>query len=248
MDNRKDAGTITSTKAGTHDPVRRRGSGAQTVYDALRRDILSLKLRPSELLDEASLSVRFGMSRSPIREALIRLSADGLVVTLPNKSTLVAPLRIEEYPAYLDALDLIERVVARLAARHRKAADLEHIAECQTRFQATLDGTDIADMIETNRDFHMAISRAARNRYFSFLHARLLDDGRRTLHLYFRSFGSAIPKSIHLDHDLIIRAIELGDEDLAEKCAHDHVMQVGRRFLDYLGSRNTLDFNLSPPA
>jgi DNA-binding GntR family transcriptional regulator len=230
------------------EPARRRGSGAQQVYEELRRDILCLKLRPSELLDEAGLSRRFGMSRSPVREALVRLSMEGLVVTLPNKSTLVAPLNIEEYPAYLDALHLIERVVARLAARHRTEVDLKKIEDSQADFLQSLDNNDIAGMIETNREFHIAISDAARNRYFSFLHARLLDDGRRILHLYFRSYGREVPQTIRRDHDLIIKAIELGDEDLAEKCAHDHVMQVGKRFLDYMGSRSTLDFDLNPPS
>lgn len=234
-------------KAVKNDPVRRRGSGAQSVYEALRRDILCLELRPSELLDEATLSERFGMSRSPIREALIRLSMEGLIVTLPNKSTLVAPLNIEEYPAYLDALNLIERVVARLAARLKTEADMQLIKERQAEFLSALKKNDVAGMIETNREFHMAVSEAAKNRYFSFLHARLLDDGRRMLHLYFRSFGATVPKSIRLDHDLIIKAIEAGDEDLAEKCAHEHVIQVGDRFIGYLSSNNVLDFDLKPP-
>lgn len=227
--------------------VRRRGSGAQRVYEMLRRDILCLDLRPGELLDEATLSERFGMSRSPVREALIRLSMEGLVVTLPNKSTLVAPLNIEEFPAYLDALDLVQRVVTRLAARLRTATDLQLINQRQAEFLKTLDEADIPGMIETNREFHIAVSDAARNRYFNFLHARLLDDGRRMLHLYFRSFGDRVPKSVRRDHDLIIKAIEVGDEDLAEKCAHDHVTEVGERFLEYLSSRQTLDFEIKRP-
>ena len=227
--------------------TRRRGSGAQSVYDRLRRDILCLDLRPSAPLDEAALSQRFGMSRSPIREALVRLSMDGLVVTLPNKSTLVAPLNIEEYPAYLDALDLVERVVARLAARLRTDSDVEKINARQEDFLEALDNNDVSGMIETNRNFHIAISDTARNRYFSFLHARLLDDGRRMLHLYFRSFGKTVPGSIRRDHDLIIKSIHAGDEDLAEKCAHDHVTQVGERFLGYLSSRQTKEFDLQPP-
>ena len=227
--------------------IRRRGSGAQIVYESLRRDILCLKLAPGEMLDEVVLGARFGMSRSPVREALIRLSAEGLVATLPNKSTIVMPLNVEDYPAYVDALDLIQRVTARLAARLRSEEDLRIINACQSEFLKNLDAGDIYGMIETNRDFHVAISEAGRNRYFNFLHVRLLDDGRRMLHLYFHSFGEHVPHSIRRDHDLIIKAIELGDADLAEKCAHDHVMQVGKRFTDYLGSRQTLDFSLVPP-
>jgi DNA-binding GntR family transcriptional regulator len=226
--------------------VRRRGSGAKQIFETLRSDILCLDLKPGELLDETTLSKKFGMSRSPVREALIRLSMEGLVVTLPNKSTLVAPLNIEEYPAYLDALDLIERVTTRLAARLRTASDLKLITARQATFLKALKKGDIPGMIDTNRDFHIAISDAAKNPYFNLLHGRLLDDGRRMLHLYFRSFGSKVPGSIRRDHDLIIKAIKEQNEDQAEKCAHEHVVQVGKRFLEYLNTRHTLNFDLKP--
>ena len=228
--------------------VRKRGSGAQQVFEKLRRDILCLDLKPGKSLDESKLSQKFGMSRSPIREALIRLSMEGLVVTLPNKSSVVAPLNIEEYPAYLDALDLVERVIARLAARLRSESDLKLIVERQADFLKALDAGDVPDMIDTNREFHIAISKAAKNKYFNLLHGRLLDDGRRTLHLYFRSFGTKVPKSIRRDHDLIIKAIKNQDENLAEKCAHDHVTEVGERFIEYLKVRHTLDFDIDPPT
>ena len=140
--------------------VRRRGSGAQQVFETLRSEILCLDLRPGQLLNETILGQRFGMSRSPVREALIRLSMEGLVVTLPNKSTLVAPLNIEEYPVYLDALDLIERVTTRLAARLRTVSDLKMINARQTAFLEALSKGDIPGMIDTNRDFHIAISEA----------------------------------------------------------------------------------------
>ena len=82
-----------------------RGDGALRVYRKLREDILSLELPPGELLDEVKIGQRFNLSRSPVREALIRLASDGLVRTLPNKSTMVAPLNIEAFPQYLDALE-----------------------------------------------------------------------------------------------------------------------------------------------
>jgi DNA-binding GntR family transcriptional regulator len=63
-----------------------RGFGVQTVYDQLRRDIIDLRLAPGEPLDETRLSQRFGMSRTPVREALVRLAADGLVTTVPNRT------------------------------------------------------------------------------------------------------------------------------------------------------------------
>ena len=222
----------------------KRGGGAQKIYENIRASILNLDRKPGEPLDEASLSQQFGMSRSPVREALIRLSTDGLVVTLPNKSTLVAPLNINDYPTYLDALDLVQRYTTRLAAKLRTAEDLRCIAMCQAEFTNALDEGNVPWMIEANRSFHMAISETARNSYFNFLHARLLDDGRRMLHLYFRSFEGKIPTSIRRDHDLIIDSITKQNGEEAEKNAHQHVTQVGGRFMEYLNRRHSKDFEI----
>ena len=64
---------------------RKRGSGAQFVYSILRDEILDLTLLPGSPIDEIRLSERLSMSRTPIREALVRLASEGLVTTLPNR-------------------------------------------------------------------------------------------------------------------------------------------------------------------
>jgi DNA-binding GntR family transcriptional regulator len=100
-----------------------KGRGAKHVYDELKREILTLEIEPGTPLDETTLSNRFAMSRSPVREALVRLSADGLVVMLSNRSTLVAPIDLAGFPQYVEALDFLQRINTRLAARHRREAD-----------------------------------------------------------------------------------------------------------------------------
>jgi DNA-binding GntR family transcriptional regulator len=91
-------------------------TGSARAYASLREEILRMQLAPGAPLDEVSLSERFGLSRSPIREALARLSSEGLVVTLPSRSTVVTPIDFEGMPHFLDALDLLQRAVTRLAA------------------------------------------------------------------------------------------------------------------------------------
>ncbi len=65
-------------------PERRRGSGVRMVYDILRDEILDLKLAPGAPIDEVQLAERFGVSRTPVREAMVRLAGEGLVTTLPT--------------------------------------------------------------------------------------------------------------------------------------------------------------------
>jgi DNA-binding GntR family transcriptional regulator len=225
-----------------------RGQGAVRVYEALREDILSLSIPPGELLDEVQIGRRFQLSRSPVREALIRLASEGLVKTLPNKSTMVAPLHLEEFPAYIDSLDLVQRATTRLAAQLRSASDLAEINACQAKFETALKERDALAMIESNRHFHIAISEAAQNRYLKQFHARLLDEGRRFLRLYFRSFDDSLPPEFCDEHVQIIEAIERQDADLAERLAHEHTQQVSNRFLSYLARRRTADIAVAVSA
>lgn len=88
-----------------------RRHGGRYIYEELRRQILTLKLKPGVQLDEVSLAAQFGLSRSPVRDALARLVTEGLVTILPNRTTLVTPFEIEEFPNYIAALDLIQRAV-----------------------------------------------------------------------------------------------------------------------------------------
>jgi DNA-binding GntR family transcriptional regulator len=224
---------------------RHRGKGAIRVYEKLRNDILRMQLPPGELLDEVAIGKQFNLSRSPVREALIRLSAEGLVKTLPNKSTLVAPLNIAEFSQFIDALDLMQRVTSRLAAKLRTKQDLENIKLQQALFDAAVSKSNVVDMIESNRDFHVAISEAGKNPYFTQLCTRLLDDGRRMLRLYFRSIEDTLPPPLASEHIQLVQAIEDGDEDLAEKLAHLHTTQVSDRFLASLGTRHTSSVPIS---
>ena len=224
-----------------------RGQGAVRVYRALREDILRLEIAPAEVLDEVSIGRKFNLSRSPVREALIRLASEGLVTTLPNKSTIVTPLRVEEYPDYIDALDLLQRATTRLAARHREERHLEAIRSHQNAFEATMENRDVLAMIEANRDFHVAIAAASGNRYLTDQVARLMDEGRRFLRLYFRSFDDTMPPALNDEHHHIIAAIEARDEDRAERLAHAHMEQVSNRFLQYMSRRNTAEISVQAP-
>src|SRR5690606_14433163 len=98
---------------------RKRGEGVQFVYRVLRDDILNLALPPGSPIDENQLAERLSMSRTPIREALVRLAGEGLVTTLPNRSTVVSNIDFLDLPSYFDALTLMYRVTTRLAAENR---------------------------------------------------------------------------------------------------------------------------------
>jgi DNA-binding GntR family transcriptional regulator len=210
-------------------PVRRRrAAGSQRIYKKIREDILCLKLRPGE---------PFKLSRSPVREALIRLAGEGLVTLLPNRSALVAPLQFETLPRYLEALDLVQRITTRMAAVRRTDAELSAIRAAQSTFERACARVSIVEMIETNRDFHLAIAAAGRNPYFTGLYARLLDEGMRMLHIHFKFRAETQelkPDLMFAEHTAITEAIARQDAPLAERLAHQHAEGFSAHFIRYM--------------
>jgi DNA-binding GntR family transcriptional regulator len=217
------------------DEKRTKGSGVRLAYETLRDEILALKLAPGEMLDETTLALRFGMSRSPVREALIRLAGDDLVVMLANRSTVVAPIDVQSFPHYVDALDIAQRMITRLAAELRTEADLKAIADRQNDFLAAVRGGDHLAMSGANKAFHMAIARAGQNPFLASFYERLLNQGRRILHLHFGYLEAGNEGRILTDeHDDMLDAIRHRDVARADALAAAHTDQFRTNFLDYL--------------
>ncbi len=214
--------------------VRVRGSGTQSVYVTLRQEILSMALEPGSPLDEVRLSERFKMSRTPIREALLRLAADGLVTTLPNRNTIVAVIDFATLPTYFEALTLMYRVTTRGAAGKRNAKVMARVHARQKEFSDAVAAHDAYAMIEANREFHVAIAELAGNPYYTTFFARLLDEGRRILRLYYSTFDDRLPRQYVDEHEEMIAAIEAGDVERADRLAIDHAAQIVRQIQEYV--------------
>jgi len=207
-------------------PERKRGSGVKMVYDLLRDEILDLVLPPGSPIDEVQLAERFKMSRTPIREALVRLAGEGLIETLPNRSTMVSNIDFLNLNTFFDALVLMYRVTTRLAARNYRPEDLAIIRGFHEDYAAAVQTRDALRMISTNAAFHAAIADAGRNPYFTSLFRRLLDEGRRILRLYYRSYDEHFPQRFVDEHAEIIAAIEARDIEAADRLGKAHAEQI----------------------
>lgn len=216
-------------------PVQRtRGTGVQTVYDTLRKSILEMTLVPGSPLDETRLAEQFQLSRTPIREAMVRLAAEGLLTALPNRNTIVAPIDFINLPVYFESLTLMYRVTTRSAAVHRTPEHLKRIRALEAQYAEAVEQRDALAMIATNRDFHVAIAEAGGNHYFTTLFTRLLDEGRRVLRLYYHSFDDALPRKYVDEHRDMVLAIERGDANAAEELAAAHAAQIVRQIQSYM--------------
>jgi DNA-binding GntR family transcriptional regulator len=225
--------------------TRTRGSGVQTVYDSLKSSIVNLTLEPGAPLDEVTLADRFAMSRTPVREALVRLAAEGLVTQLPNRNTIVSPIDFGALPVYFEALTLMYRVTTRLAASGRSDGHLDLMRRHQAAYAKAVDEDDVPGMIGHNREFHVAIAEAAGNPYFTALFSRLLDEGRRILRLYYyRSFNDHLPRKYVNEHDAIIAAIEAQDADLCDRLGAEHASQIVQQIQAYIARDRTKEMAL----
>ena len=236
------SGSPTRSPVGVEAPAARaggsKGAGAQLAYETLRDEIINLALPPGLHIDEQALVRRLGLSRTPIREALIRLTADGLLVGQPNRGVRVAPIDLATVPAYFEALDLTQRAVNRLAARRRTAGDLAAIGQAHEDFREAARRGGGAAMAEANQLFHTAVAAAAGNVYLAESYQRLLLQGRRLLHIAY-GYDEEGGRGGHLrqvvtEHARMLAALQARDEEGCERLGTAHTELFRGRLLAYL--------------
>lgn len=226
-----------------------RGQATSEICEVIRREILTLEMEPGAPLDETVLSNRFDVSRSPIREVLNRLAAEGLVQTVPNRGAIVAPIDLRNFSSFIEALDLQQRYATRLAARNRTLADLARLKELAAVYSAAVNARDRFEILQSNYDFHKAIGEIGGNPYVSRHYGQLLSEARRLLHIHIR-FLEATKREDKLadQHDDFIEAIAAQDVAAADRVAHDHTFQFHDRFLQALSYESDGDFSIEAAA
>lgn len=199
-------------------------STAQNVYELLRSDIVLGVLKPLDPIRESELSERLGVSRTPVREALLRLANLGLVDIYPQSGTRVAPIRLEKVKAAQLIREAVEVEVVRRACRNlddAALAELQHIIEDQA---IAAKRNDLRRLFELDEDFHLAIHRAAGVESV----AEALEDVK--LHLNRLRFVSVNwPRGtdkIIGEHEEILAALRKRDEDAAAAAMTRHLRAV----------------------
>jgi DNA-binding GntR family transcriptional regulator len=169
-------------------------------------------------LIETELAERFGVSRTPVREALKRLEAQG-VAAVDGRRLVVATLDHDQLGELYEVRAVVEGLAARLAARHAAPEEIAVLRQMVEADRALIDRP--RELSQANKRFHRQMHRASHNRYLD----QMLQGMRRTLALL-ATTTLAVPgrgaQSV-AEHDAIIRAIEARDEDAAEAAARLHI-------------------------
>ncbi len=184
-------------------------------------DIAAGALQPGERLDETGLAERFGVSRTPVREALSRLTAQGILVARDKRGVQVAEYSREQLAQIFEAMHEIEAVCARLAAQRLSLLARAEIEAAQKHCLKVAESGDFAAYLRANEAFHLAIYKATGNPYIAELAA---DFRRRTGPFRAKKFAStedliASAKS----HEELLNSIFSEDSQTASKGMRDHM-------------------------
>jgi DNA-binding GntR family transcriptional regulator len=128
---------------------------------ALRADIVALRRKPGEAISEKDIAARFGVSRTPVREALLRLKDENLVEIVPQSGTFVARISVPELVEAIVVRTSLEGTMARLAAERGDAAGLDAVEETLERQEIASSAGDREAFHQADEDFHSAIAEAA---------------------------------------------------------------------------------------
>lgn len=208
-----------------------RSHGQGNLRRWLEGEIVSGRLRPGDRIDEKELCGKFGVSRTPVREAILQLASIGLVALRPRQGAIVARISVRQIVAMWEVLGGLEGLCAELAARRMSPdmrAELSKVHEETKKFvgQNLVEAYD-----EANRRFHELIYAGAQNDYL----AQSVREIRKRMQPYRRlpfQRAGGIERSF-AGHENVVKAIVAGDEKTAHAAMREHVAG-GFTFLDFI--------------
>lgn len=230
--------------------ARRNRSLMQEAYEAIKGRIVSLQFRPGERLDERRLEAEVGVGRTPIREALFALSAEGLVEILPNRGASVRPLMLTDIRDLFEVLTLIERFSARLAAPRITDPELRALRAAHAEINRAIRARDHLGITYANSRFHRRIFAASGNGYLGQMYDLLHPQSQRLAYLCFSTEMRARASlrehfaRVRADHEAILEHLAHHDADALEKMVAAHVQLFRERVQGLLESGEAEEFVL----
>ncbi len=207
-------------------------SVSQQISDYLRAAIVQGTIKPNQRLVEETLAQELGVSRTPVREALRRLEAEGLIEFEAQKGARVRPVSADELAELYDLRILLEGHAARLAAKKITPAELDALRGINQQFlailhQADTRGQQVQQLIELNQEFHTQILHVTRNRHLIRIAKSLLESN--ALYGVYYYHDEAKSRASYQDHLEILDALE-----------HHHAARAEQLMCTHLSTAQTL--------
>jgi DNA-binding GntR family transcriptional regulator len=233
---------IAGDKDGATVAIDRRRSVPPQVYEVLREKILTVQLKPGESINERWLADWLGVSRTPIREAINRLSANGLIAIVPNVGTSVSLINVARVKEFNLIRTSLESMIVRHAAERFDAAAVQALEALIGHQIATLDGPDLIENIVVDTQFHRAIAEISGLTATWAILQHAMDEILRVRHLSVRLLR---PLREPIDeHIAILEALKTKNPDRCERAmkahldsSYTHIVRALEQHPDYLENR-----------
>lgn len=203
------------------EQIPRRPPAADRVYTHVKQGVLERRYQGGTLLTEGELAEEAGVSRTPVREALLRLEMEGLIKLYPKKGALVLAVSAQEIADVIETRRLVEEHAARKAVPAPPGL-IERLEELLARQKEQVTAGDLAGAAVTDRTFHAEIVRSGGNEILSRLYDQLRDRQLRMGVAVMHSHPDRVAKTL-AEHEEILQALRLGDAEVAVNIVHRHV-------------------------
>ena len=227
-----------STSAAAASIPARGRSHSSALKEQIEEEIATGVLIPGSRLDEIALAQRFGVSRTPVREALFQLASIGIVDMRPRRGAIVPDVSPQRLVEMFDVMSELEAMCGRLAARRMFEAQHADLIEAHQACEAAFQSEDPDAYYYRNEIFHHVIYAGTHNAFLaaqtSALHKRLRPYRRLQLRVRDRM------RTSYGEHQCIVDGILAGDAELTAEAMRNHVLVQGERFGDLMACLNRL--------
>jgi DNA-binding GntR family transcriptional regulator len=213
---------------------------ADEICRRLEEEINGGQLLPGDALDERELAARFGVSRTPIREAVSQLAAQGLVTSLPRQGVYVARMSIQELLALFELLAELEGICAKYGARRMTDAQRARLVAVHQKSTQHVEAEDARGYSQSNVDFHELLYMGCHNVFL----AQQLRAIRRRTQMY-RQNSFLQPGRMRIsseDHQRVLDAILRGDAEEAQQQMIEHISVGGKGFAEFVSTLSSKMF------
>jgi len=205
---------------------------SQKAYDKLEKMLVSLELKPGHVYSEKELTNIMGFGRTPLREALQRMSSIDLVEIIPRMGIKISEIILYRQLAILEARRPLDELIAICATRRSTDEQKKKLIEMAEEMEKAVKGSHVQEYLRLDRAFDELLDQASRNKFTT----RALDP----LHIHCRRFWVAYQRYDNMDqaailHEKLMRAVATGNEDMSGKAANelvDYFVEFTRKSLD----------------
>jgi DNA-binding GntR family transcriptional regulator len=207
----------------------------EQLYSDLKKQILTLVLEPGTSLDEQSLSERYSISRTPLREVFRKLAGEGYLDIVNNRGASVSSMNHKVLRDFFITAPMLYAAIGRLAAQNARSDQIEAMKATQSKFKQASADADAGEMVYWNDQFHSLMGDMADNPYLAPSYNRLLIDHARISQTFYRPRNTDMTDRVNTavgHHDQMIDAIEQADSQRMAGLIIEH-WELSHELMDY---------------